>query len=38
MSYDVSYGAIGSLYAGTAPAAAELNGKVSVPAPTFVRR
>lgn len=28
MSYDVSYGAISSLYAGTAPAAAELNGKV----------
>jgi len=27
MSYDVSYGAIGSLYAGTAPAAAGLNGK-----------
>jgi retinol dehydrogenase 12 len=32
MSYDVSYGAISSLYAGTAPAAAELNGKVSIPA------
>jgi hypothetical protein len=29
MSYDVSYGAISSLYAGTAPAAAELNGKVN---------
>lgn len=28
MSYDVSYGAISSLYAGTASAAAELNGKV----------
>ena len=28
-SYDVSYGAITSLYAGTAPAAGELNGKVS---------
>ncbi len=28
MSYDVSYGAITSLYAGTAPAAGELNGKV----------
>jgi NAD(P)-dependent dehydrogenase (short-subunit alcohol dehydrogenase family) len=27
-SYDVSYGAITSLYAGTAPAAGELNGKV----------
>ncbi|KAN0125991.1 hypothetical protein V8E52_001198 [Russula decolorans] len=27
MSYNVSYGAISSLYAGTAPAAAELNGK-----------
>ena len=26
--YDVSYGAITSLYAGTAPAAGELNGKV----------
>ena len=30
--YPVSYGAITSLYAGTAPAAGELNGKVSVPA------
>jgi hypothetical protein len=30
MCYDVPYGAISSLYAGTAPAAAELNGKVSV--------
>jgi hypothetical protein len=29
MSYDVSYGAITPLYAGTAPAAGELNGKVS---------
>jgi hypothetical protein len=28
MSYDVSYGAITPLYAGTAPAASELNGKV----------
>jgi retinol dehydrogenase-12 len=28
LSYDVSYGAITSLYAGTAPAAGELNGKV----------
>ena len=27
--YPVSYGAITSLYAGTAPAAGELNGKVS---------
>jgi len=27
LSYDVSYGAITSLYAGTAPAAGELNGK-----------
>ena len=35
MSYDVSYGAISSLYAGTAPAAAELNGKVSIPASSF---
>ncbi|KAI0281864.1 hypothetical protein BGY98DRAFT_957864 [Russula aff. rugulosa BPL654] len=26
-SHDVSYGAISSLYASTAPAAAELNGK-----------
>jgi hypothetical protein len=38
MSYDVSYGAISSLYAGTAPAAAELNGKVSIPASSFVHR
>ena len=38
MSYDVSYGAISSLYAGTAPAAAELNGKVSIPTSGFVRR
>ena len=30
--YSVSYGAISSLYAGTAPAASELNGKVSIPA------
>jgi retinol dehydrogenase-12 len=30
-SYDVSYGAITSLYAGTAPAAGELNGKVGTP-------
>jgi hypothetical protein len=30
--YSVSYGAISSLYAGTAPAAGELNGKVSIPA------
>ena len=29
--YSVSYGAISSLYAGTAPAAGELNGKVSIP-------
>ena len=29
--YPVSYGAITSLYAGTAPAAGELNGKVSIP-------
>ena len=36
MSYDVSYGAISSLYAGTAPAAAELNGKVRIPASTIV--
>jgi hypothetical protein len=28
MLYPVSYGAITSLYAGTAPAAGELNGKV----------
>ena len=30
--YSVSYGAISSLYAGTASAAGELNGKVSIPA------
>ena len=30
LTYDVSYGAITSLYAGTAPAAGELNGKVSI--------
>ena len=30
ITYPVSYGAINSLYAGTAPAAAELNGKVSI--------
>ena len=29
--YDVSYGAISSLYAGTASTAGELNGKVSIP-------
>lgn len=29
VTYSVSYGAINSLYAGTAPAAGELNGKVS---------
>lgn len=27
-SYDISYGVISPLYAGTAPAGAELNGKV----------
>ena len=32
MTYSVSYGAITPLYAGTAPAAGELNGKVSIPA------
>ena len=31
MTYPVSYGAITSLYAGTASAAGELNGKVSIP-------
>jgi NAD(P)-dependent dehydrogenase (short-subunit alcohol dehydrogenase family) len=31
MTYSVSYGAINSLYAGTAPAAAELNGKYLAP-------
>ena len=30
MSYDVSYGVISSSYAGTAPAAAELSGKVTI--------
>ena len=30
VGYSVSYGAITSLYAGTAPAAGELNGKVSI--------
>ena len=29
-TYPVSYGAINSLFAGTAPAASELNGKVSI--------
>jgi hypothetical protein len=29
VTYDVSYGAITSLYAGTAPDASSLNGKVS---------
>ncbi|KAI0305197.1 NAD-binding protein [Multifurca ochricompacta] len=31
VTYEVSYGAINSLYAGTAPAAAELNGKFLTP-------
>jgi hypothetical protein len=31
VAYPVSYGAISLLYAGTAPAAGELNGKVSIP-------
>ena len=35
MSYDVSYGAITPLYAGTAPAAGGLNGKVGQHAWTF---
>jgi hypothetical protein len=30
VTYPVSYGAVNSLYAGTAPAAGELNGKVSI--------
>ena len=30
ITYPVSYGAINSLYAGTATAAGELNGKVSI--------
>jgi hypothetical protein len=38
MSYDVSYGAITPLYAGTAPAAGELNGKVGQHAWKFVLR
>ena len=29
ITYPISYGVITSLYAGTSPAAAELNGKVS---------
>ena len=33
IAYSVSYGAISSLYAGTAPAARELNGKVRIPTP-----
>ncbi|KAI0281867.1 hypothetical protein BGY98DRAFT_957904, partial [Russula aff. rugulosa BPL654] len=37
MSYDVSYGLISSSYAGTAPAAAELSGKVTILASSFVR-
>ncbi len=32
VTYPVSNGAINSLYAGTAHAAGELNGKVSIPA------
>ena len=43
VAYSVSYGAISSLYAGTAPAAGELNGKVRIStsvtvydAPTYV--
>jgi len=35
ITYPVSYGAINSLYAGTSPAASELNGKVSIPASDF---
>jgi len=31
VTYPVTHGAITSLYAGTAPAASELNGKVGVP-------
>ena len=37
ITYPVSYGAINSLYAGTSPAAGELNGKVSIPASGFAR-
>jgi hypothetical protein len=32
ITYPISYGPITSLYAGTATAAGELNGKVSIPA------
>ena len=34
VGYSVSYGAITPLYAGTAPAAGELNGKVSISPPS----
>jgi retinol dehydrogenase 12 len=30
IAYDIAYGVISPLYAGTAPAAAELNGKVQL--------
>jgi hypothetical protein len=36
--YSVSYGAISSLYAGTEPAAGELNGKVSFPSPGLLMK
>lgn len=36
-TYPVSYGIINPLYAGTAPAAGELNGKVSIPVSSFAR-
>ena len=37
MTYPVSHGAITPLYAGTAPAAGELNGKVSISVPSFAQ-
>ena len=35
VAYSVTYGAIGSLYAGTSPAASELNGKVGLSTSIF---
>jgi hypothetical protein len=37
LTYPVEYGAITSLFAGTAPAASELNGKVSIPTSWMAR-
>jgi retinol dehydrogenase 12 len=37
VTHPVSHGAITPLYAGTAPEAGELNGKVSIPVSSFAR-